>query len=290
MLTLQGGLLDIPRELYKYRDFEKYSILSLLSKGLWIPKPSQLNDPFDAQLKLSNTDVSLKQFKEAFSQFKNLYLKDNNDPISLDGLFKDNKPSDLLKEKVELFCDFWEKESEKVGVLSLSEDAQSTTMWSHYADNHTGICIGYNPEKLAPKSPNGAMDWLRKVTYMEENEIIRNAYLLYAKSGMANSHKSLMEVYFKMLSTKSLDWAYEKEWRFLCPDIGGRVYNLEIDAITSVTFGLRTSIETKTAISHLLRYHKKKTQFYQAIRCDHTIGLERIGMNGSSEYWMKPYE
>lgn len=285
--------MNIPRELYKYRDFEKYSMLSLLSKGLWIPKPSQLNDPFDAQLKLSKSDVDSTQFKEALSNYVTHPLNSKEevfDPEFIDSLFVNGKPNDFLKDKVSQFCSFWDETSESVGILSLSEDPISTTMWSHYGDDHKGICLGYDPTKLAPKSPNGAMDWLRKVTYKNEKDIVRNAYLLFAMAGMGNSHYSLMELLFTMLSTKSSDWGYEKEWRFLCPEIGGRVYNLNIDAITSVTFGLRTTVETKTAVSHLLRYHKKPTQFYQAVRCEHTVGLERVGMFDKSEYWYQPYE
>lgn len=285
--------MNIPNELFKYRDFGKYTILSLLNSALWIPKPAQLNDPFDAQLKISNTDVSFEQFKSAFAYFQEWCLKEGVAETSgeaLESLFENNKPNEYLKEKVKLFCDFWDSESEKFGILSLSADPQSTTMWSHYAENHTGICIGYDPIKLSPKSPNGAKDWLRKVNYQQEQEIIRNAYLLFAKSGMGYSHKSTIGLLFQMLSTKSLDWAYEKEWRYLCPDIGGNIYKMEIDAISSVTFGLRTSPETKTAVSHLLRYHKKKTQFFQAVRCQNTVGLERIGLDQKSKYWRQSYD
>ncbi|MEZ8023938.1 DUF2971 domain-containing protein [Vibrio sp. 1F255] len=285
--------MNIPKELFKYRDFGKYSVLSLLNKGLWIPKPSQLNDPFDAQLKLSKSDVNSKQFKEALSHFMSSSLNSKEevlDPEFIDSLFINGKPNDYLKDKVNQFCRFWDETSDSVGILSLSEDPISTTMWSHYGDEHKGICLGYDPEILAPESPNGAGDWLRKVTYKNEIDIVRNAYLLFAMTGMSNCHYSLMELFYRMLSTKSSDWEYEKEWRFLCPDIGGCVYKLNIDAITSVTFGLRTTVETKTAVGHLLRYHKKPTQFYQVIRSEHTVGLERVRMIDNKKYWYQPYE
>ncbi len=285
--------MDIPNELFKYRDFGKYTILSLLTEGVWIPKPAQLNDPFDAQLKMSNSDVSLDEFKSACSPIQNWCEDEGVDVISnevLESLFENNKPNEELRKEIKLFRQFWNIESEKIGILSLSEDPESTTMWSHYAENHTGICIGYDPIKLAPKSPNGVKDWLRKVEYLEEHEIIRNAYLLFAKAGMGEQPKLVTDQLFKMFSTKSVDWSYEKEWRFICPDLGGDVYHLEIDAITSITFGLRTSVETKTAVSHLLKYHQMKVKIFQAIRCEHTIGLDRISMDIKSEYWRRAYE
>jgi len=285
--------LEIPIELFKYRDFEKYTILSLLNKGLWIPKPEQLNDPFDAQLKISDEDVSIELFKSSFSDYQKWFKDKHNKQIKYQDfelLFDNGKPNSHLKEKVSLFRQFWDAQSESMGILSLSEDPESTTMWSHYGDNHTGICVGYNPQKLFPKSPNGSLDWLRKVSYKRESEIIRNAYLLYAKTGMCHSHVATMELLFKMLTTKSMDWKYEKEWRFLAPEKGNSLFKLEVEAISSITFGLRTPVETKTAISHILRYHEKKTKFFQVVRCENTIGLTRVGLDSSSIYWEQPYE
>ncbi|MET1257502.1 DUF2971 domain-containing protein [Aliikangiella maris] len=285
--------MEIPDELFKYRDFGKYTILSLLNQGLWIPKPSQLNDPFDAQFKISDVDVSIEQFKSAFLNYQCWYQKNHNHTIRYKGfelLFDNGKPNSHLKEKVNLFRDFWDKESENLGVLSLSAVPENTTMWSHYGENHCGICIGYNPRKLFPKSPNGSLDWLRKVEYEEERDIIRNAYLLYANTGMCHSHIAVMELIYKMFSTKSIDWSYEKEWRFLSPTHGGNLFKLEIDAISSITFGLRTPVETKSAVSHILRYHQKKTKLFQTVRLDNTIGLKRVVMDGDSKYWGESYE
>jgi hypothetical protein len=293
MLILLGGILGIPNELFKYRDFGKHTILSLLNKGIWVPKPSQLNDPFDAQFKITDVDVSLASFKSAFLDYQDWYKKNHHQNIEYKGfeqLFISDKPNDHLREKVSLFRSFWDRQSDTMGILSLSEDAESTTMWSHYGENHAGICIGYDPRNLFPKSPNGALDWLKKVEYKDESDIIRNAYLLYAKTGMRHSHVAVMELLFQMLTTKSKDWNYEQEWRFFWPEKGGNLFNLEIDAISSITFGLRTPVETKLAISHILRYHQKKTKFYQIVRCANTIGLERFEMDDDSKYWGEPYE
>jgi hypothetical protein len=285
--------LEIPIELFKYRDFEKYTILSLLNRGLWIPKPKQLNDPFDAQFKINDEDVSMELFKSTFSDYQKWYKDNHNEKINYKGfelLFDNDKPNSHLKDKVNLFRKFWDTQSESMGILSLSEDPESTTMWSHYGANHTGICIGYDPKKLFPKCDNGSLDWLRKVIYKKENSIIRNAYLLYAKTGMCHSHVATMELLFNMLTTKSKDWSYEKEWRFLAPEKGNSLFNLEIEAVSSITFGLRTPVEAKNAIVHILKYHEKKTKFFQAVRCKNTIGLTREYLDLDSIYWGEAYE
>ncbi|RUO31651.1 hypothetical protein CWE12_01235 [Aliidiomarina sedimenti] len=278
----------VPTELFKYKNFEKYTILSLLNKGLWIPKPVQLNDPFDSQLNLLVSDVSKAEFIEYFGKFQHWYKNKTGKFITYNGfddLFENGKPATYLKQKAGMVADYWNEKAETAGVLSLSSDPINTLMWSHYGNNHSGICIGYCPKKIFPKSISMVSDWLHEVEYKEESEITRNAYLLYAASGMWHSNDAAFRLFFKTLCTKSINWKYEKEWRYLLPENGGRVFNLNIEAITSITFGLNTSIETKTAISHLLRYHQKKTRFYQTVRDDHSAKLCRYIMDINSRYW-----
>jgi hypothetical protein len=285
--------MSVPSELFKYRNFDKYTILSLLNRELWIPNPVQLNDPFDAQIKLTLADISMESFIGAFSCFQEWFKKKHKETITyrdFELLFDNGKPNQHLTEKVQQFQEFWNSKSSKIGILSLSETPKSITMWSHYADNHTGICIGYDPVNLFDKSPAMYQDWLWKVDYRNEEEILRNAFLLYAKCGMWHSNDSAFSLLFRMLSTKSRDWGYESEWRYLTPDNGGKLFNLNIYAITSITFGLRTSVETKTAVSHLLRYWENKTKFYQIIRKPDTVGLMREGLFPDSKYWFETGE
>lgn len=286
--------MEIPSELFKYRNFEKYTILSLLNKGLWLPKPSQLNDPFDVQFKLNDADVSFQQFKDSFVHFQSWYFDKYKKRIkynTFDLLFENNKPTYELKNKVRLFQKYWNSNCEKYGIFSLSETSTNSTMWSHYADNHSGICIGYDPKKLFYQSPNNAIEWLKKVTYEDELNIIRNAYLLYAQIGMGIDKNAFNDFFRNMLSIKSKDWSYEQEWRFYFPNSGGQIFNLNIDAITSITFGLKTPEETKAAISHILRYHQKKTCFYQVKRAQNVIGIIREPLKDKDDkYWFCSYE
>lgn len=277
-----------PKELFKYRNFEKYTILSLLNKGLWVPKPVQLNDPFDSQLKLLVSDVSKAEFIESFGEFQVWFKNKTGQDIaynSFDDLFENGKPNSNLEQKASMVADYWNNQSETVGIFSLCSSPDNTLMWSHYGDEHSGICIGYNPEKLFPKSDSMVTDWLHKVEYKEENDITRNAYLLYAACGMWHSNDAAFSLFFKTLCTKSINWKYEEEWRYLLPENGGQVFNLNIDAITSITFGLKTSIETKSAVSHLLKYHEKMTHFYQVVRDLNTAKLSREIMVENSPYW-----
>jgi hypothetical protein len=81
----------------------------------------------------------------------------------------------------------------KWGVLCFSEKKTDLLQWAHYADRHKGICLGFDV--------SGGKGKFGRVHY--------KAYRI------AFPEEQNMDVAFswKLLSTKSKDWKYEKEWR-----------------------------------------------------------------------------
>ena len=95
-----------------------------------------------------------------------------------------------------------------VAILCFSGAFNSIPMWSHYAQNHTGVCVGYdadcdvfNTKYDCEYSDN--IGELRPVEYTNE----RPKFIL--KSDLINDTSD----WFK----KSVDWSYEKEHRILLP-------------------------------------------------------------------------
>jgi len=99
------------------------------------------------------------------------------------------------------------------GVISLTETYDNLLMWSHYADEHKGIVVEFDvdikdPFSLfstvdAPKSANAKFD---KVRYRKR----RNYPYTITKSNI----NDVAEHYYL---TKSDEWIYEKEYRFIVP-------------------------------------------------------------------------
>jgi hypothetical protein len=78
------------------------------------------------------------------------------------------------------------------GIISLSETPENVLMWSHYADSHRGFVIEFNSNHEYFKLGT------QKVKYS------KNRPLMIAEQG---------DHYTDLFSTKSPDWAYEKEIR-----------------------------------------------------------------------------
>ena len=88
----------------------------------------------------------------------------------------------------------------------------STLLWSHYAANHTGVCLEFEVEEFSNgrdifNLPCGSVLPFGRVNYSR----LRPTILLNTKT----SSDVPYELIDLSAMTKSLDWQYEGEWRFL---------------------------------------------------------------------------
>jgi hypothetical protein len=79
----------------------------------------------------------------------------------------------------------------KWGVLCFSEEKTDVLQWAHYADRHKGICLGFNV--------SGSQGKFGRVKYVTER--------------FPFPEKPDVPFSWKLLSTKSKVWEYEREWR-----------------------------------------------------------------------------
>src|SRR5580700_7739727 len=82
--------------------------------------------------------------------------------------------------------------NKQYGVLCFCKGWRNTLLWSHYADRHRGMCLGFDVEDNAAKP----------VQYVEDRPSIP-----YPFSG------ELRPISDQLLSTKYIDWKYEDELR-----------------------------------------------------------------------------
>ena len=77
----------------------------------------------------------------------------------------------------------------RFGVLCFSKHWHNPVLWSHYADRHRGICLGFDVDSRGAKA----------VAYQSERPQLR------IPPSQVNADQ--------LLYTKFLDWHYEEEWR-----------------------------------------------------------------------------
>jgi hypothetical protein len=117
-------------------------------------------------------------------------LKDLNDPFEL--LASDQSDKSLRT----VFQNLKDKMHESTGMVCFSENWSNPVIWSHYADRHRGICLGFEVEKSVVK----------KVTY-------RRSRLKHPPHTFSSKNSNLENVMLDCIATKFSHWKYESEWR-----------------------------------------------------------------------------
>jgi hypothetical protein len=121
------------------------------------------------------------------SRLKIATFKDANDPFELSNFFSND--GDEQSRLADLIDDI----SKTHGVVCFSEDWRDPVLWSHYADKHRGIALGFDVSNDV---------YLLPVKYQTEREEFP-------------APPVTAEIVNRFFGTKFLSWQYEREWRVI---------------------------------------------------------------------------
>jgi Protein of unknown function (DUF2971) len=116
-------------------------------------------------------------------------IADLNDPFEFAPACPDAKARKVI-------ADFKRQAHESIGLLCFSSFRDNPVQWSHYAEGHRGMCLGFD----VPDS------YVTKVEYAP-NRPIADMTKLFA------NEMSGREEIERWLSVKYEHWSYEQEWR-----------------------------------------------------------------------------
>ncbi len=249
--------------LWKYKSFN-FGMTILDKRKIKISSASDLNDIYEAFPKILYTEEELiselkhENFRRQFFPLhntRNFKSTEENIPDSIPEV--ERQLDNFIAKKIKSFAS-------KKGVYSLSRDPLDLMMWAHYGDSWKGLCFGFVFTDF-PYNPT-----LIEVDYQDQRPILKLDQLL----NITNNQ----EVFTQLVSTKSLHWKDEKEFRFLfnldklTPDCKG-LYFLSIKPknIDSITFGPRISKNNLEKLTQTL----KNPDFSHIRLCG--IGFDKSG-------------
>ena len=150
------------------------------------------------------------------------------------------------------------------GIVSLAESSTCPLMWSHYGDQHKGICIGYSiPERIADK--------VGRVQYVGDR-YVRAEKLVTMLEGCEIARR---EVDRAVLFRKAKSWQYEREWR-LIGSLGIANSPMEMEELI---FGMRCTQSMKYAVVKALEGRERNVEFFETHEIRGSFGLERRVVN-----------
>lgn len=262
-------------KLYKFCPIGVYSLRAISEAEVHHTSPTAFNDPLDCnptiQMDISDkqvVDLLVKMLvgtetqEEIDAWIETLSWVDG--PDDEDQMTPEQNREWVKAQVVNRIKSLLNKEFGTRGVLSLSEKWSEPLMWSHYADQHRGICIEYDTTKW--KVPT-----LGQVNYNSQRSIRLNDLFRWKVEGDAAAEKRVYETYF---FAKAPEWEYEREWRDVYEKAG--VNELHFD-LTAIYFGMRCDpVWQRTVVKLLAQNHE--IDLFQIKPKDETFGLERISV------------
>ena len=220
-----------PRYLYKYWSFD--SAKRFLANGkIRYSSCYEFNDPFEGSFGLIGnvTQEEIQTFIEKMV------------PVSSQTYLNEDIPYDVLKNftrniiKDAIGC---------VGIFCLAEKNTNLLMWAHYAHEHEGVCLKFDLLK-----DTNAFSSLHKVGYTTD----------YQNFNFVTDLSRVNDI----LTHKSVDWMYEKEYRVLKLNKVG-LGNVKPEALVEIDFGCRMDKKHKEEIKNLVASNPNyNVQFKQA--------------------------
>jgi len=242
--------------LYKYRSYnfetgaKKWTSKIIKNQELFFAGIESFNDPFDGKV-LLRYDGKLNEIKAA--QVRVQYDMNLSGPEKKEGIPM-SKSIELIDNRIsQEFIDNKrlnegrliriQKMHNEKGILALSTKNNNILMWSHYSDNHYGICFGF-------ECGNDSLSDYKRVRYQTHYDDIWS--WLHTDS----------EILERILYSKSIDWQYEDEYRIVKDKIGSEKYvksNLK-----EVIFGALMSAKEKLEIVSLCSKNGLSPSFKEA--------------------------
>jgi hypothetical protein len=108
-----------------------------------------------------------------------------------------------------------------IGIFSLAAYSNSALMWSHYGQEHKGICLGFEVRDLTPSADPKRFLQVRysdEIPRMDERGFINEIRFFTGDDGEVASEGriSLTDASVRVaISTNATCWSYEGEWRYI---------------------------------------------------------------------------
>jgi len=270
----------LPGTFYKYRDFSKNTLDSLCYDRLYFAHPGTFNDPLDSDPTIE-CDSSLDELRTllgvlirkrvksevlaslaqasvkgagAAAHAEKRALSEVESQLAEIAYNATNPEYTVSKDEAE----GWELTSAiqrelrrhyERGVCCFSTTYASPLLWSHYGDQHRGVCIGYGSDRRPKPQPH-------RIIYGGSRSVPTS---LLTRALVNEDQMAKEELDRNMLLRKARGWGYEKEWRL----IGAQGDQDSPLLLKEVTFGLRCPMSVVHAVTKALVGRNSPVRYYK---------------------------
>lgn len=256
----------VPARLYKYQPYNPQTLDNLTKRKLWFSKPEAFNDPFDGSVGYDLEEISDEQWKSLGKYFAAKWPGGAEEFARVH--LTDGRPNEAfrvaaLEGAATVARDVYKLDKDR-GVACFTEKVDDLLMWAHYADGHRGFCLEFD-------TALGPFEKVQPVTYCDH----------YPKIDVVAAALGTKAMSLPILTTKSMDWSREKEWRVL-HEVGNIEYGIDLATLTGLYFGCAMPYVHLEIIALILRHSPTRLYRMRRSETDFSVTPELV------EY--KPYD
>ena len=278
---------EIPDVVYKYRPPDDRSIHILLDRRLFCGPPRGLNDPLDCQFDMkAEVNRALVRIASRLGEDSERLRRLRTIRVALLRSVATNNPRSGAPMT---FIELHQEQLAETGVLCFSEEADIGSLWAHYAANHTGFTLGFDPTRLVRDPPDEAAksDFgegaavLTRVSYGAEDPFDGPLAEFVWGEGVYRTIDSedlqialaVSRTTVESLFAKTQAWSYEKEVRLIWSSRCG-LFPFSNTSLRSIVYGLRIDPRTRSRLEEILAQPE-----WSHVRQRHIVlSTTRIGM------------
>ena len=227
--------------LFQYKTINKYFWRQLKNSEIFCKNPSKFNDPFDCSIDWKRAILSVLEH-DNIADDKRQYLES-------------------IYKKLDMF-----DPNQNAGISCFTNNCETQLMWTHYADNHKGVCLGYGFQMddlydTYPTSGDFFFMGAGPVIY-DDNHF--SSWLVADNLSMINSLTPAENAAIKLYTAKSSCWKYEEEYRIVMNKEGS--IKIKRHYLKQLTFGLRVSENDRREITRVVKEKYKDVIFSEVIK------------------------
>ncbi|MBP4141899.1 DUF2971 domain-containing protein [Flavobacterium sp. P4023] len=217
-------------KLFRFQAINKLTLQNLNNQKNWIADPYEFNDPFE------------------FSLYDKLFIDD----------YGDSRP---LTQIETININKFREEINDYGVVCYSSDYTNKLLWSHYGDQHKGMCLVFEISKEK-------MEVIYKVNYQQRLPEIN-----------ITDDSDTFDDIVKIVTTKSTEWKYENEYREVF--LSKNMLDDYPGELVEIVFGCRTPFEDIKMLTDIAVSKNKEILISKMVisNSEYNLGNMRIGDN-----------
>lgn len=271
------------RLFFRYQKINECTKDNLKKNVLYFNDPENFNDPFDCKI-----DIIYQGTKEDWSNF---FIRYNKGPIEFIRWIREKKikrkKNILILNPTKINNQFRELlENSYYRVCCFSATKFNILMWSHYAENHLGICLCFRTQKKGNAhylTLGSEPIILFPIKYVKEKP--KKVNMLYE-----GHYQELMDFFLK----KYTNWGYENEYRIIIKKDEfeeGYTKKFRKEDLEGIIFGLNAKPEKIKEIYEIINTHYLqqgiKVNFYSTHKIQGEFAIEVKKIESVSKYLKK---